>query len=107
MHDAKQIEQVLKQYKEHGWTPRRALLVGKPDAAVNALLDDLELVKAAPNSIWFSRRSRPGMETWELRRISSPPYAILAFVPDTARADEAEKILAEAEERMLAATPRE
>lgn len=104
MNGAEQIEQILKQYKEHGWTPRRALFAGKMDASVQALLEGLELVKTAPDSIWFSRRSRPDVETWELRRIASPPYAILAFIPDEAVADEVEKILGDAEARMSAAT---
>ena len=105
MIDAAQIEQILKQYKKHGWTPRRVLLSAKPDAAAQACLAGLEIVESEQDSIWFSRRSKPEVETWELRRITAPPFAVLAFVPDSAGADEAAGILAEAEERMKEANP--
>lgn len=103
MIEAAEIEKIIDQYVRHGWTPRRALF--GPDFAANAWVsDNLEITNGEPGCIWFSRKTRPGVETWELRRLSGAPFALLAFIPETALEVERAAILAETEERMRRTT---
>ena len=51
--------------------------------------------------MWFSRRSQPDREAWELRRISAAPFAVVEVLPDNLTDQEREEMLTEAEERMF------
>lgn len=104
--DLKQLGEVIAQYGKHGWTLRRVLLSSEPDDAVRAAAGDAEIRRGGQNALWFSRRSRPDAEAWELRRLDGSPFALVAVIPDEADADEREEMLADTEEEMLAAAPR-
>jgi len=96
---------VLELYEKHGWTPRRALVTG--DAAVYDDIIDASFVKpASVDALWFSRVSKPGTETWELRRLTGSPFALVAVFDDGHDEDERESLLAEIEHRMQNAAPR-
>ncbi|MBA2620412.1 MAG: hypothetical protein H0U87_04355 [Acidobacteria bacterium] len=74
--------EILKQYEKHGWTLRRVLL---SDATCRMLAASLEnLFGDAPieafktDALWFSRAvAANGNESWELRRITGAPFALL------------------------------
>lgn len=96
---------VIELYEKHGWTPRRALVTG--DAAIySEILGEGSVKTSSIDALWFSRVSKPGTETWELRRLTGSPFALVAVFDDDRDENEREALLAEIEERMSNAAPR-
>jgi hypothetical protein len=81
-----QIQEILVQYKKHGWTLRRVLLCAatRESLAVSLgnLFDDTPIVLSETDAVWFSRPSGIGREAWELRRLSSAPFALIEVFED-------------------------
>lgn len=74
-----QIEEIIKQYEKHGWTLRRVFLSVPTLESLGALelaFGDTPAVAARIDAAWFSRASSGG-ETWELRRLSASPFALV------------------------------
>lgn len=96
---------IIELYEKHGWTPRRALASGDP--SVYAEFVEERFVKAAAiDGLWFSRCSKPGTETWELRRLTGSPFALVAVFDDDHDETERESLLLDIEQRMMNAAPR-
>jgi hypothetical protein len=101
-HDA--IADIIGQYVKHGWKLRRVLLTAKLSVSLGdaaGLFGDAELKTSDHDGLWFSRRSMPDREAWELRRISASPFALVEVIPDGVTDQERDGILAEAEGRMF------
>src|SRR5689334_4434820 len=101
---AEQIAEILALYKKHGWILRRVLL---SDALRNSLADSLETLFGATeirasetDAAWFSRRSRPEQETWELRRLSETPLALMEIFETEDEDEIREETMAEVEARL-------
>lgn len=82
MIQAEQIQEILSVYKKHGWNLRRVLLSDALRAAVNDRLQELfggtEIVSSPLlNAMWFSRVSGVSGEAWELRHLSTTPFALI------------------------------
>lgn len=80
--NAEHISEILKQYVKHGWILRRVLLSEKTRADLSASLESLfgeiAVFTSEIDAIWFSRVSANGLnETWELRRLSQTPFAVV------------------------------
>lgn len=83
MISVEQIMEILSQYKKHGWTLRRVLLSDDLRVrAYNELValssgasEAVEFVSSEVNAAWFSRPSNAG-EAWELRHLSTTPFAL-------------------------------
>ena len=92
MMKAEQIAEILSLYKKHGWILRRVLLSDGLRVNLTDALQDLfggvPLVSSDLNAVWFSRTSNVGQETWELRRLSANPFALV----ETFDADDEEEI---------------
>ncbi len=96
---------VLELYEKHGWMLRRALVTAAPEVYDGIL--DAGFLKPAPiDALWFSRISKPGTETWELRRLTGSPFALVAVFDDDHGETERESLLSDIEERMMNAAPR-
>ena len=93
------ISALISEYAKHGWILRRALLSDHSDSS-SELYSDAEIIASDIDALWFSRRSSPDRETWELRRLRGTPYAIDSFLEDSMSTETREEILAEAEDRM-------
>ena len=111
MIDTAAIADILALYKKHGWTLRRVLLcaetkhgLSQPDVE---LFEAAEIQNSALDALWFSRRSKPDSEAWELRRIYGSPFALVVVIDDAAPKDEREDILTATVERMLETPARE
>jgi hypothetical protein len=104
MIDPGSIEAIISQYSRHGWTLRRVLLSERfrkhLDDNLGRIFSEAEVADSNLDALWFSRSSRPGAETWELRRLSNSPYALDAFLDDSMENAEREEILRNAEERL-------
>jgi hypothetical protein len=80
--EASQIEEILALYKKYGWTLRRVLLTDTLKTKISDRLNDLfgaeaAFVSAEMDAVWLSRNSITGSETWELRHLSSVPFALV------------------------------
>jgi hypothetical protein len=98
---ASAISALISEYVKHGWVLRRVLLSDFPnEGEMSALFADAEVITSDIDALWFSRRSRPDRETWELRRLKGTPYAVDSFLENTMDAETREEILAAAEDRI-------
>lgn len=102
--NAGQIREILEQYAKHGWILRRVLLSA---ATRENLADALELLFGdAPlyffkiDAVWFSRSAANGNEAWELRRLSSTPFALVKVFNDDDNDETREEMRRETEKQM-------
>lgn len=87
MTQAARISEALALYKKHGWTLRQVLLTEKSRQEIRDSLGELfgeaEITAYEKDAAWFSRPSRDGRETWELRLFGEAPFALVeVFGPD-------------------------
>jgi hypothetical protein len=94
------IAAIIEQYVSHGWKLRRVLSAREIGLA-SPLFGDAEIRIGEREGLWFSRRSQPDREAWELRRISPSPFAIVEVIPDGLTDQERDVVLEEAENRMF------
>jgi len=100
-----EIKDIIALYKKHGWTLRRVLLLNQsrerlaPDS--ESVFGKAEIRDADLDALWFSRRSRPDCEAWELRRLAGTPFALVETIPDGTADDERELMLRGVELHML------
>ncbi len=74
----REIREILTQYEKHGWSLRRVLLCAEIIGNLPpTLFGQTEIVPSSINALWFSRPSNEGRETWELRHLSSAPFALV------------------------------
>ena len=101
MIDARQIEEILKQYAKHGWILRRVLLSAAAKETVPAaIFADTDVLAADFDALWFARPAANGGEAWELRSLSATPFALVE-VFDADDADEVrEEVLNDLETQM-------
>ena len=101
---AAQIAEILLLYKKHGWILRRVLLSEELrknlGAAPATLFGAAEIRESAIDAVWFSRPPNAAQETWELRRLSVTPFALLEIFDADDEADIREETLAEVESQM-------
>lgn len=104
MNDPEAIAEILNLYNKHGWILRRVLLSKSADsAAPDSPADQFggaEIRDSDIDALWFSRRSRPGEEAWELRALTATPFALLEIVPEQTSETDREAILSKTENRM-------
>ena len=99
------LNDIVSQYKDHGWTPRRAVLSESDfllfkDYLINAHAG-IEIHSGPESGLWFSRRSLRDREAWELRRLSGSPFALMAVIEDSMPDTEREAVLHETQMRMF------
>lgn len=98
------IAEILSLYRKHGWTLRRVLLADELRVHLTDALQDLfggaEIVSARASGLWFSRPGRNGGETWELRRLSDAPFALVEVFEKDIEPEIREEILRDAENRL-------
>jgi len=101
----KEIAAVIDQYAKHGWVIRRVMLspasIVLLGAEVESIYPAAVVTESANEGLWFSRRSLPDREAWELRRLSGSPFALVAMLEDSMSEDEREEVLRETERRMF------
>jgi hypothetical protein len=105
MISVEQIQEILLQYKKHGWTLRRVLL--SDDLRVRAYTElvalsageAVEFVSSDVEAAWFSRPSKEG-EAWELRRLSTAPFALFEVFDDDDEEETREEARKEMETRL-------
>lgn len=83
MIDPQAIAEILATYKKYGWELRRVLLTKELKANVIDLFAEVQVVDADIDAAWFSRPPQAGSIAWEIRHLSSAPYALLEHLDET------------------------
>jgi hypothetical protein len=108
MIDLSGITEILETYKKYGWLLRRVLLTERARGSLGdhlkATFGGVPIVPSDIDAAWFSRNPQSGSIPWEIRHLSSNPYALVEHV-DEASAD-FEAILADVEARLRSAVRR-
>ena len=103
MIDVDTIVNLADQYAKHEWTLRRVLLTdssfGGLSDVVSAQYPAVDVSLHEIDALWFSRKNRDS-ETWELRRLGSPPYALVEVIDDAVSPEDRENRLAFLEHEM-------
>lgn len=96
----RQVKEILAQYKRHGWILRRVLLSAPwRENLAAALFGEADVIAADFDAFWFSRPSAKG-EAWELRSVSTAPFAMVEVFDKDDEEEVREKIRTEMETRM-------
>lgn len=81
MTGAETIREILSLYQKYGWSLRRVLLSPETETRLSGSLEDLfavaEITSSKIDAAWFSRPSKAGGETWELRHLAETPFALV------------------------------
>jgi hypothetical protein len=103
MTDPAAIAAIIDQYVKHGWKLRRVLMSRNLIEALGSseIFAGADVRPSQYDGMWFSRRSLPDREAWELRRISAAPFAVVEVIPDEFTDQERDEVLSEAEDRMF------
>ena len=105
MIDAKTIRAVIDLYERHGWQLRRVLLTETTEESLEDSLETLfgetETAAAKVDAVWFSRPSKGADVAWELRHLSSAPFALIEVFDADLSEDDREDILQTAELKLL------
>lgn len=105
MISVEQILEIISQYKKHGWTLRRVLLSDELRVrAYNELValstgGAVEFVSSEVEAVWFSRPAQAG-EAWELRHLSSTPFALFEVFDADDEEEERDEARKEMETRL-------
>jgi len=110
MINAESISEILSVYKKHGWVLRRVLLsdaLGKMlQPHLGGLFPGITPSRSLLEGLWFSRPSKGTLEAWELRHLSTSPYALVEVIEAGTDEKIREDILKDIESRMQSALNR-
>ena len=90
------FQEVLAQYRRHGWRLARVLarpeslaeLVGGGEETAAVIFEGAPADGSDVDAMWFTRPSAEGRVAWELRLVGDTPYALFElFEPDEAEED--------------------
>lgn len=95
----KKFQEILAQYRRHGW--RLARVLARPESLAEMSGAGAEgaavIFEGAPadesdvDAMWFTRAAAEGREAWELRLVGDTPYALFdLFEPDEEEEDRAD-----------------
>lgn len=105
MIEPRELDEIVAVYQKYGWVLRRVLLSPELKNRLKTIgsdvLDSAVVTDSDIDAAWFSRPPKKGGIAWEIRHLSSVPYALLENVDED---DEGfEVVLAAVEERLRGA----
>ncbi len=102
MIDAAVIREIISVYAKHGWTLRRVLLSSSLEKVLEKESPVLFAGAATQTSdidaVWFSRDTNAGGTAWEIRHLSSAPFALVVVIDE--KSDTFKEILLDTEDRL-------
>ena len=102
MIDQRRTEEILAQYKKHGWNLRRVLLSAPvQEKLLASLFGGVKIISSELDAVWFSRASSEGREAWELRSLSTAPFALVEIFEEDDEEDVREEARSEMEARLI------
>jgi len=99
MIDAPAVDAVVDQYSRHGWTLRRILVTEVPPETFSSKFPNIEIQPSDIDAIWFSRINR-NSETWELRRLTGAPFALVRSIDRGLFSQDRDELLHDVELKM-------
>ncbi len=89
----KKFQEILAQYRRHGW--RLARVLARPESLAEmrgegggVTFEGAPVGESDVDAMWFTRPSAEGREAWELRLDGDTPYALFElFEPDEEEED--------------------
>ena len=104
MIESEAVEAVVGQYEKFGWRLRRVLLTPENRNVLPELIktrfSNVSVEQHEIDALWFSRANR-NAETWELRRLTGPPFALVQVIDPNTDPSERDDILRSIENRMV------
>ena len=99
------FQEILAQYRRHGWRLARVLarpesLAGMRGADAAATFEGVAAAESDVDAMWFSRPSAEGREAWELRLVGDTPYALFELFEPEEEEEEREDVRREMEARL-------
>ena len=108
MIDKTLVTEIIETYRRYGWILRRVLITDQLKTALGddprAIFGGVPVIASDIDAAWFSRPPQDGSTAWEVRHLSSNPYALLEHI-DESSADFEERLGA-VETRLRAAARR-
>ncbi len=102
--NAGQITEILSLYGKHGWQLSRVLLTDKLREklakSIETIFNKSEIVSAEIDAAWLTRDSGKNRVAWELRHLSSTPFALFETFEKTTDEAEITEIKTEMESRL-------
>jgi hypothetical protein len=97
MINEKQLAEILSLYKKHGWNLSRVLLSAELEKNladnIESIFGRSEIVSSQIDAAWFTLPSKHNREAWEIRHLSSAPFALIEiFEPETEDSLKQEKL---------------
>jgi hypothetical protein len=99
MIDTPVVDAIVEQYAMHGWTLRRILVTAGSTEELGSKFTNCEVRHSDIDAIWFSRINRSS-ETWELRRLTGSPFALVQSIDSEMVEQERDILLHDVELRM-------
>lgn len=98
------FKEIIATYQSHGWELKRVLMKPATQTYLKEqtaeLFNEIKLIVAEFDALWFARASQAGREAWELRLVAEQPYALFeAFEADETE-EEREEARMEMENKM-------
>jgi len=101
------VKEIIDLYATHGWQLRRVLLTDAAAASISVDgFGNIAIEPSKHDGLWFSRRSKPDCEAWELRRLSGSPFALVEVIDDGLDETERDAVFRDVERRMFEDTRR-
>lgn len=104
----KNFQEILAQYRRHGW--RLARVLARPESLAEmggaAEGDAAVIFEGAPanesdvDAMWFTRPSSEGREAWELRLVGDTPYALFELFEADEEEEDRQDVRREMEARL-------
>ena len=99
MIDAAEVDAIVEQYSKHGWTVRCVLVTTGSAEELGSRFVNFEIRPSEIDAIWFSRINGSS-ETWELRRLTGSPFALLQSIDSGISPAARDELLHDIESRM-------
>lgn len=100
-----EIAEIISLYRKHGWTLSRVLLSPGLEKNLSGragkLFGDAEIISSEIDAAWFSRPSKNQSEAWELRHLSSAPFALFEVFGEDTAAESGREKRREMEQRLV------
>jgi hypothetical protein len=99
-----QFEEILAQYRRHGW--RLARVLARPgtfaanEGGGGTSFEGAPVSESEVDAMWFSRPSAEGREAWELRLVGETPYALFELFEADEEEEDREDVRREMEARL-------
>lgn len=106
MSQLSKFEEILTQYRRHGWRLARVLArpgtfaAGDDAGGDGASFEGAPVAASEVDAMWFTRPSAEGREAWELRLVGETPYALFELFEADEEEEDREDVRREMEARL-------